>query len=336
MLMLWITGLAAPAAICLAALAALLLDALFGEPDWLYRRVPHPVAWLGARIEAGEAMWNRDDHSEAARFRHGLALTLAVTLSVLAVGLGLGLIFWAIPMGWLLEAALAAMLLAGRDLYDHVAAVARNLARSLPEGRAAVAHIVGRDPDTLDEGGVARAALESLAENFSDGVVAPLTWYLLLGLPGLLAYKAINTLDSMLGHHTPRYEAFGKAAARLDDWVNFVPARLAGGLMVLAALVLPSAQAGRAWRTMWRDAPRHRSPNAGWQEAALAGALGFALAGPRVYPGETVDDPWMGDGRADLTPQDIRAGLRLYLAAGVATALLIAGLWAAAWRLTVL
>jgi adenosylcobinamide-phosphate synthase len=331
MLMLWITGLAAPATICLAALVALVLDALFGEPDWLYRRAPHPVAWLGARIEAGEVIWNRDDQTAARRFRRGLALTLAVTLSVLAVGLGLGLILWAVPGGWLVEALLAAMLLAGRDLYDHVAAVARNLARSLPEGRAAVAHIVGRDPDALDEGGVARAALESLAENFSDGLVAPLTWYLLLGLPGLMAYKAINTLDSMLGHHTPRYAAFGKAAARLDDWVNFVPARLAGGLMVLAALVLPTAHAGQSWRTMLRDAPRHRSPNAGWQEAALAGALGFALAGPRVYPDETVDDPWMGDGRADLTAQDIRAGLRLYLAAGVATAILMAGLWAAAW-----
>ncbi len=331
MLMLWMTGLAAPAMICLAALVALVLDALFGEPDWLYRRVPHPVAWLGARIEAGEVIWNRDDLTAAARSRRGLALTLAVTLSVLVIGLALGLILWAVPGGWLLEAALAATLLAGRDLYDHVAAVARNLARSLPEGRAAVAHIVGRDPDALDEGGVARATLESLAENFSDGVVAPLTWYLLLGLPGLMAYKAVNTLDSMLGHHTPRYEAFGKAAARLDDWVNFVPARLAGGLIVLAALVLPRAHAGRAWRTMLRDASRHRSPNAGWQEAALAGALGFALAGPRVYLDETVDDPWMGDGRADLTAQDVRAGLRLYLAAGVVTAILIAGLGIVAW-----
>jgi adenosylcobinamide-phosphate synthase len=320
MLMWWITGLAAPATICLAALVALALDALAGEPNWLYRRAPHPVAWLGGRIEAGEAVWNRDDHSEAARFRRGLALTLAVTLSALAVGLALGLILWSI-----------ALLLAGRDLYDHVAAVARALARTLPEGRAEVAHIVGRDPDALDEGGVARAALESLAENFSDGLVAPLFWYLLLGLPGLLAYKAINTLDSMLGHHTPRYAAFGKAAARLDDGVNLLPARLAGGLIALAALVMPRAQAVRAWRAMLRDAPQHRSPNAGWQEAALAGALDFALAGPRVYPGETVDDPWMGDGRANLTAQDIRAGLRLYMAACAMTALVIAGLWTVAW-----
>jgi adenosylcobinamide-phosphate synthase len=331
MVMLWTTGLAAPATIFMAALLALALDAVFGEPDWLYRRVPHPVAWLGARIAAADGRWNRSDRSPAARFRLGLALTLAVTLAALAVGLVLGAVLWRVPGGWLAEAALAATLLAGRDLYDHVAAVARDLDRSLYQGRATVAHIVGRDPDSLDEGGVARAALESLAENFSDGVVAPLFWYLLLGLPGLLAYKAINTLDSMLGHHTPRHEAFGKAAARLDDVVNLVPARLSGALIALAALVLPRARAGRAWHTMLRDAPKHRSPNAGWPEAALAGALGFALAGPRVYPDETVDDAWMGDGHADLGARDIRAGLRLYLAAGLATALLIAGLWALPW-----
>jgi len=327
MLTLWISDLAIPAMIFLAALVALLLDALLGEPNWLYRRVSHPVAWLGARIAASEEKLNREDRTEATRYRHGLALTLVVTLSAAAVGLGLSLILWTVPGGWLVEAVLAAILLSGRDLFDHVAAVARGLTRSLPEGRAAVAHIVGRDPDTLDDGGVARAALESLAENFSDGVVAPLTWYLLLGLPGLMAYKAINTLDSMLGHHTPRFEAFGKAAARLDDWANFIPARLAGGLIVLAALMLPAARAGRAWRTMLRDAPRHRSPNAGWQEAALAGALGYALAGPRIYSSESVDDHWMGDGRPDLTTGDIHAGLRLYLVANAIMAALLAGLW---------
>jgi adenosylcobinamide-phosphate synthase len=336
MILLWTTGLAAPAAICLAALLALALDAAFGEPDWLYRRAPHPIAWLGARIAAADALWNRDDRSAAARFWRGLALALGATLAAAALGLVLGAVLWRVPGGWIAEAALAAMLLAGRDLYDHVAAVARGLAHSLFEGRAAVAHIVGRDPDSLDQGGVARAALESLAENFSDGVAAPLFWYLLLGLPGLMAYKTINTLDSMLGHRTARHRIFGKAAARLDDVVNWLPARLAGALIALAALALPGARAGRAWRTMWRDAPRHRSPNAGWPEAALAGALGFALAGPRVYPGETVDDPWMGDGRPELGPRDIRAGLRLYLAASVTMALVIAGLWWAASHLSAL
>lgn len=333
MVMLWTTGLAAPATICLAALLALLLDAVFGEPDWLYRRVPHPVAWLGARVAAADEGWNRDDRTPLARFWLGLALTLITTLLALAVGLVVGAVLWRVPGGFLLEAALAATLLAGRDLYDRVAAVARDLGHSLYEGRATVAHIVGRDPDALDRGGVARAALESLAENFSDGLVAPLFWYLLLGLPGLVAYKAINTLDSMLGHRTPRYEAFGKAAARLDDAVNWIPARLSGALIALSALVLPGARSGRAWRAMVRDAPRHRSPNAGWPEAALAGALGFALAGPRVYPDETVDDAWMGDGRADLGPEDVRAGLRLYLAAGLLMAAGIAGLSASLWTL---
>ena len=331
MLMLWTTGLAAPATICLAALLALVLDALMGEPDWLYRRVPHPVAWLGARVAAADERWNRDDRTASARFWLGLALTLAATLAALAVGLVVGAVLWRVPGGWLAEAALAATLLAGRDLYDRVAAVARDLDRSLYEGRAAVAHIVGRDPDSLDRGGVARAALESLAENFSDGVVAPVFWYLLLGLPGLVAYKTINTLDSMLGHHTPRHEAFGKAAARLDDLVNWIPARLSGALIALAALALLAARGGRAWRAMLRDASRHRSPNAGWPEAALAGALGLALAGPRVYPDETVDDDWMGDGRADLGPDDIRAGLRLYLASCLVMAIAIAGLWALSW-----
>ena len=328
MLTLWSIGAGPLSALLLAALLALLLDALFGEPDWLYQRVPHPVALLGRTVEWAETGLNRDELADETRFTRGLTLTAGVAFAAAAFGLLLTALFWSLPLGWALEAILASSLLAFRGLFDHVAAVARGLARSLSEGRAQVAHIVGRDPDSLDEGGVARAALESLAENFSDGVVAPLFWYLLLGLPGLFAYKAINTLDSMLGHRTPRYEAFGKAAARLDDWVNWLPARLAGGLIATAALALPGAGMSTAWATMLRDAPKHRSPNAGWQEAALAGALGFGLAGPRSYPGERVDDAWMGDGRTDLGPADIRRGLRLYLAAGVSTALLVVAVWA--------
>ena len=171
---------------------------------------------------------------------------------------------------------------------------------------------------------------QHLAENFSDGVVAPLFWYALLGLPGLLAYKAVNTLDSMLGHRTPRYADFGRPAARLDDLVNLVPARLAGGIVVAAAVLVLGADAGRAWRVMLRDAPRHRSPNAGWQEAAFAGALDLALAGPRVYGGKQVEDHWMGDGRRDLSAPDIRAALQLYLTAGAVCAGILALLWALA------
>ncbi len=329
MLTAWILDLSAPAFVLLAALLALAADALLGDPDWLYRRVPHPVAALGRLIALGDDRFNQESLDDAARFERGFALTAAVVVVALAAGLVLTTVTASVPGGWILEGLLASSLIAFRGLYDHVAAVARGLAHSLPEGRAAVAHIVGRDPDSLDRAGVARAAIESTAENFSDGVVAPVFWYLVLGLPGLLACKAINTLDSMLGHHEPRYEAFGKAAAQLDDLINWLPARLSGGLFVAAAALVPGASAGHAWRVMLRDAPRHRSPNAGWQEAAVAGAFDFSLAGPRQYPGEVVDDDWMGDGRAELDAADVRAALRLYLVAGVVFVVPVAALlWA--------
>ncbi|MCH7796285.1 MAG: cobalamin biosynthesis protein CobD [Proteobacteria bacterium] len=317
-----------PAAIIFAILLlAFMLDAAYGDPPWLYRRVPHPVALLGRVLEAAEVRWNRPGLGARARFLRGLLFVLAVV--ALAGGLG-----WAVERlcngflgGWVLEAVLASTLIAFRGLHDHVRAVAEALDLGLEDARAKVAHIVGRDPARLDQAGVARAATESLAENFSDGVVAPLFWFALFGLGGLCAYKAVNTLDSMIGYRNARFEAFGKAAARLDDALNWVPARLAGLLLVAAALILPKASAGRAWRTMRRDAPKHRSPNAGWQEAAMAGALGFALAGPRVYPDGPVADAWMGDGRAELGPEDLRAALRLYRVASA----LVAGLLAAAW-----
>jgi adenosylcobinamide-phosphate synthase len=201
------------------------------------------------------------------------------------------------------------------------------LSQGLDAARTAVAHIVGRDPARLDAPGVARAAAESLAENFSDGVVAPMFWFALFGLPGLCAYKAINTLDSMIGQHNPRFEQFGKVAARLDDAVNWIPARLAGLILVAAAYLLPEAHARDAWQAVRRDAGKHRSPNAGWQEAALAGALGFRLAGPREYPDGPVDDAWMSDGHAELDAAALRASLRLYLVAGG----VIAGLLVIGW-----
>jgi adenosylcobinamide-phosphate synthase len=216
--------------------------------------------------------------------------------------------------------------LAQNSLYRHVAAVARGLAsEGLPGGRRAVAHIVGRDPESLDEPAVCRAALESLAENFSDGVTAPLFWALLLGLPGILTYKAVNTADSMLGHRTLRHLAFGWASARLDDLLNLVPARLAGLVLGMAALVLPDASPGRAFSAMRRDAPLHRSPNAGWPEAAMAGALGLALAGPRRYGGAIVEDNWMNaGGRREASAADIQRGLALYVLACIIQAILVA------------
>ena len=308
-------------------LLAFLLDAGLGDPPWLYRRLPHPVAWLGQIIEEGEARWNRPGLGGSARFWRGLLFVLAVVALAATLGWIVERICTALPGGWVLEAVLASTLIAFRGLHDHVRAVAEALDRGLAEARAAVAHIVGRDPARLDAHGVARAAAESLAENFSDGVVAPLFWFAILGLPGLCAYKAINTLDSMIGQRNPRFEHFGKAAARLDDGVNWVPARLAGLLLVAAARFLPEARARDAWRAVRRDAGRHRSPNAGWQEAALAGALGFRLAGPREYPDGPVEDAWMGDGHAELDAAALGAALRLYRVAGA----LIAGFLAVAW-----
>ena len=305
--------------LCAVLTLALLFDWLLGDPKALYRRVPHPVALFGWLVGRLDAELNR---GEARRLR-GLAAILLTTGLAACIGALLTRIFSALPVGWLIEILAVATLVAQRDLYGHVAAVARALDRDgLYGGRLAVAHIVGRDPQSLDAAGVGRAAIESCAENFSDGVVAPVFWYLLLGLPGLMAYKAINTADSMIGHISPRYRRFGWAAARLDDLVNLIPARLAGGLLALAAF--PWAEASNAWRAMWRDARRHRSPNAGWQEAAMAGALGLALNGPRRYGGVIKDDPWMGIGRSAVTSADIRRALRLY---AIACGFVIVAVW---------
>ncbi len=238
-----------------------------------------------------------------------------------------------LPLGIVLAAIVAGTLIAQRSLSEHVARVAVALERDgIAAGRAAVAHIVGRDPQALDEAGVARAAIESLAENFSDGVVAPAFWLAAAGLAGGAAYKAINTADSMIGHRTPRHQAFGWAAAHLDDLVNLPASRLSALLIVAAAAVSPAASAADAWRAVIRDAPRHRSPNAGYPEAAMAGALGLALAGPRVYGGVEVEDAVMGDGRRDATAADIRAALLLYQRAD---AMLIALVAVAAWLVIV-
>jgi adenosylcobinamide-phosphate synthase len=305
----------------LPLLAALLLDALFGDPGWLYRHVPHPVALFGQMIAALERSLNRSARSDGVRRALGV---VAVAL-VVGVAAGLGALAAEAPFGWLVTPVLVAVLVAQRSLWDHVAAVARVLEQNgLAAGRVAVSRIVGRDPQSLDEAGVARAAIESLAENFSDGVVAPVLWFLLLGLPGICAYKAINTLDSMIGHLSPRYRAFGWAAARLDDLANLLPARLAAALIAAAAGVLPRMAGGYAARAALCDARRHRSPNAGWPEAAMAGALGLALAGPRRYGGAVVADAWMGGGRKEADASDIRRALRLYTAACALQATVIA------------
>ena len=292
---------------------------------WLFRFIPHPVVVIGGAVDFFDGRLNRIERSNRSRlFRGGLTVAILVTAAA-AVG---GAIHWVavtLPFAWFLELLLMTALVAQRSLYDHVAAVRVALDGSgLAAGREAVSHIVGRDPNVLDQHGVCRAAIESLAENFSDGVVAPVFWALLFGLPGLLAYKTINTLDSMIGHKSPRYLHFGRVAARLDDAANWIPARLSGLILTLAAFIAPNARPWAALRTMWTDASKHKSPNAGWPEAATAGALDLALAGPRRYPEMVVNDPWVGDGRARATTADIGAALRLYVIGCLIDAALVA------------
>lgn len=298
-------------------LLALLLDAAFGDPAWLYSRLPHPVALIGQAVAWLDRRCNREGAGDRARRLAGILVVALLVATAAILGLALHALLRRLALGWIIEAAVTSLFLAQQSLYRHVAEVARALAcEGLAAGRRAVSRIVGRDPESLDEAGVCRAALESLAENFSDGVVAPLFWAVLAGLPGILVYKTVNTADSMIGHRTSRHLAFGWAAARLDDVLNLVPARLAGLLLAAAGIVIPSASPRMAFAAMIRDAARHRSPNAGWQEAALAGALGVALAGPRRYGGKTVEDHWMNQGgRVGATIEDVRRGLRLYAVA---------------------
>ena len=296
----------------LAVLAvAMIIDGLAGYPAWLVARLGHPVTWIGAIIAGLDKNLNRPDWLARERRLAGVAALLALLVTVLLVTLPLALMLRELPFGWLLEALLASTLLAQRSLTEHVAAVADGLRAGLAAGRSAVSRIVGRDPESLDEAAVGRAAIESLAENFSDGVIAPAFWLLLAGLPGIALYKAINTADSMIGHRTPRHQDFGWAAARLDDLVNLPASRLSALLLAMAAALNPDASPGAALAAAWRDAGHHRSPNAGWPEAAMAGALGLRLAGPRSYAGLPVDDAWMGDGRAAATADDIDAALAL-------------------------
>jgi adenosylcobinamide-phosphate synthase len=303
--------------------AALLLDRLVGDPDFLWRRLPHPVVLFGAVIGYLDRRMNRDEASDAARRTRGIVALLLALLVALLAGLTLQLILRALGLpGLIVEIVVIAVLLAQKSLSDHVLAVATALrSRGLEEGQKAVSMIVGRDPSTLDRPAVCRAAIESLAENFSDGVVAPAFWYALGGLPGLFAYKMVNTADSMIGHKTPRHLAFGWASARFDDLVNWPAARLSGLLIALGALVTRGF--GAAWRSVkvaFKDHKLHRSPNSGWPEAAMAGALGIQLAGPRIYAGERVEEPMMNpSGRSEARVEDIKRGVAIFHAACAAT-----------------
>jgi adenosylcobinamide-phosphate synthase len=304
------------------------IEAMLAYPAAVFRAIGHPVSWIGALIAALDSAFNRPDTSFAARRAAGVATVLLLLAGSLAVGALLEMVARDLPyLGFAVAILVVATLIAVGNLDQHVRAVSAALrADGLAGGRRSIAKIVGRDPDALDEAAVCRAAIESLAENASDGVTAPALWFLVGGLPGIIAYKAINTADSMIGHMSERHRAFGWAAARLDDLVNLPASRLTGLLFVAAAAMVPGASAPSAWRAYRRDARRHRSPNAGWPEAAMAGALGLRLAGPRVYGGVLVDDHWMGDGRAEATAQDIDRALMIYRTAFGSALLLVAAL----------
>jgi adenosylcobinamide-phosphate synthase len=296
------------------AFLSLLVELAVGYPQPLFKAIGHPVTWIGALISLLDGSWNRETSTPQQR----RSLGIAALLTLLAVSITAGLLiergFAFIPYGVMGAAIVASSLIAQRGLHAHVAAVAAALdTGGLEAGRKAVSMIVGRDPERLDEAGVSRAAIESLAENFSDGVVAPAFWMALAGLPGVAAYKAVNTADSMIGHKSDRHRDFGWSSARFDDLVNWPASRFSALLIVAAAWLLPGASPANAWKAVRRDATKHRSPNAGWPEAAMAGALGLSIAGPRYYHGVLAVDAEMGaGGRRDANAADIRRALALY------------------------
>ena len=294
------------------AFAATLLERLIGYPRPLVSAIGHPVMWMGKLIDVLERRANNPKLSAARRRRNGFVM-LAILLAATAfVSLLLVAVLRDVPFGWAIEIFLASTLIAQKELGSAVKSVADSLRHSLVEGRRAVSHIVGRDPEQLDEDGVSRAAIESLAENTSDGIVAPVFFLLLFGLPGVAIYKAINTADSMVGHKKERFSDFGFASAKLDDIANFIPARITAGLFAITAQLMPDFDHKAAWRSASRDAKNHKSPNAGWPEAALAGAIGVQLGGARDYEGETVDLPTMGEGKTTVDADDIDRALKLY------------------------
>lgn len=316
---------------CIVLLAALALDWLIGDPPWLWSRLPHPVVLIGRLIGHLDALFNRDQDSEETRRLNGLAVVAFIIAST-------GLLGWlvsgwaqALPLGIVLEIAVVTVLLAGRSLDTHVKRVADALASgSIANARRAVSHIVGRETGELDGPAVSRAAIESASENFADGLIAPALWYLAGGLPGILVYKAINTADSMIGYRSERHGAFGKWTAHIDDAANLIPARWTG-LLIVAAAALRQRDARASLRIMWRDAPRHVSPNAGWPEAAMAGALGIALGGPRRYGGQEGDGLWLNEkGARDIGAADIEEALSLTRTALLLQAVAVAALAALA------
>jgi len=312
-----------------ALFLALIIDAIIGDPDWLWRKTSHPVVWIGHIISKLDERFNTSTDGQKQRQQKGLyALVFLIVLGA-AFGFLLQFLIGGLALSWVIEALVVAIFLSSRSLYDHVARVVAKLENAdLGEARVAVGQIVGRNPQTLDRAGVARAAIESLAENFSDGVVAPAFWYLVAGLPGLIVYKMINTADSMIGHKTDRHLDFGRATARLDDLVNLLASRITAIFCVIVIAINHGIRAAKnAWNTIGQDAANHRSPNAGWPEAAMAGGLDIALSGPRTYEGESDNELWINEnGRKQIDHNDIKMALRLYTT-GVLILAVIVGIY---------
>jgi len=311
--------------LALAALA-LLIETFVGYPAALQNLIGHPVQWIGSLITYLDEGLNDGEAAASQNRTNGVIAVVFILAASILPAVIVTYLLAKLHFGWVINIALATSLLAQKSLTEHVSDVANALSQGLDDARQTVAQIVGRDPTQLDKGGIAKAALESLAENTSDGVVAPFLFYAVAGLPGLVAYKAINTADSMIGHKSEKYLNFGWAAARVDDLLNLIPARVTGLLFIAAARANNKTAMLGAWSAMWRDAPKQASPNAGWPEAAMAGALGFSFGGPRSYDGTLVDLPTMGNGNQPKDEMDIAAGLTLQRNAMALLLLLSAGL----------
>ena len=291
---------------------ALVVEYFLGYPQALFNVIGHPVQWIGKLIAYFDEGLNDPDLQASDQRNHGIFAIVAICIVVGVPALAVAKLLANLTFGWIINIALATTMIAQKSLRDHVSAVARTLPQSIADARKHVGKIVGRDPNELNESDIAKAALESLAENTADGITAPIFWYAIFGLPGIVIYKAINTADSMIGHKSEKYLHFGRAAAKLDDIVNLPASRLTGLLFAAAAWFKSKTRAKAALTAMWRDASKHQSPNAGWPEAAMAGALDLKFGGPREYDGETVELAYMGDGRAQLNASDIEMGIELY------------------------
>lgn len=301
--------------LCFVALMALVLDYLIGDPDWLWSKIRHPVAVFGAAIKFFETRLNRQSLKPSSRKLNGCFAILALLILTFVVGFYIHIFFLKLNfLGVILEALVASIFIAQKSLVDHVQNVAKAFQQhSLQQARKAVSMIVGRETENLDEGAVSRAAIESLAENSSDGVVAPIFWYLVLGLPGLVCYKMLNTADSMIGYKNARFKDFGWASARLDDIANFIPARLTVLIIIITLRVFSGkSSAINAFNVVARDARFHHSPNAGFPECAFAGGLGIRLLGPRIYDGTLVEEPFQNSNGKDALPADIDRSIKLF------------------------